>query len=95
MYNAPSQKSEKIRQKVSEGDASRGIAQIGHMSAALAGANNEPVQDPDDEPEEPQLHIYVAIATLCISTALVGVCAEFMVRLSVKIVKNKALTRAG
>ncbi|KAL4754486.1 hypothetical protein BDW72DRAFT_127997 [Aspergillus terricola var. indicus] len=79
MYNAPSQKSEKIRQKVSEGDASRGIAQIGHMSAALAGANHEPVQDPDDEPEEPQLHIYVAVATLCISTALVGVCAEFMV----------------
>ncbi|KAL4901875.1 hypothetical protein BDW74DRAFT_67416 [Aspergillus multicolor] len=80
MYNAPSQKAEKIRQKVSEGDASRGIAQIGHMSAALGGANNQmSVQDPGDEPEEPQLHIWVAILTLCISTALVGVCAEFMV----------------
>ncbi|KAJ0417000.1 Sodium/calcium exchanger protein-domain-containing protein [Aspergillus carlsbadensis] len=79
IYNAPSQKSEKRRQKVSEGDASRGIAQIGHMSAAMAGSHQVSMQDPDDEVEEPQLSVFVAILTLCISTAFVGICAEFMV----------------
>ncbi|KAL4786797.1 Sodium/calcium exchanger protein-domain-containing protein [Aspergillus varians] len=78
IYNAPSQKSEKRRQKVSEGDASRGIAQIGHMSAALGGSNQVLLQTPDDE-EEPQLHIWVAVLTLAISTAFVALCAEFMV----------------
>jgi len=33
----------------------------------------------DDEPDEPQLHIYVAIATLVISTVIIALCAEFMV----------------
>ncbi|BCS30228.1 hydrogen/calcium exchanger domain-containing protein [Aspergillus puulaauensis] len=79
IYNAPSQKAEKIRQKVSEGDASRGIAQIGHMSAALAGSNKPSFQNPDDVEEEPQLHIWVAILTLAISTAFVALCAEYMV----------------
>jgi Ca2+:H+ antiporter len=79
IYNAPSQKSEKRRQKVSEGDASRGIAQIGHMSAAMAGSHQVSMQNPDDEAEEPQLSVFVAILTLCISTAFVGICAEFMV----------------
>ncbi|KAL5338848.1 Sodium/calcium exchanger protein-domain-containing protein [Aspergillus crustosus] len=79
IYNAPSQKSEKRRQKVAEGDASRGIAQIGHMSAAMAGSNQVTMQKPDDEEEEPQLHIWVAILTLTISTVFVALCAEFMV----------------
>ncbi|KAL2853458.1 putative sodium/calcium transporter [Aspergillus pseudoustus] len=81
IYNAPSQKSEKRRQKVSEGDTSRGIAQIGHMSAAMAGSHQVSLQNsnPDDEPEEPQLSVFVALLTLCISTAFVGICAEFMV----------------
>ncbi|KAL3476270.1 sodium/calcium transporter [Aspergillus californicus] len=79
IYNTPSQKSEKRRQTVSEGDASRGIAQIGHMSMAMAGSNHGPLTNPDDEPEEPQLSIFVAFLTLAISTAFVGVCAEFMV----------------
>ncbi|KAI9373574.1 Sodium/calcium exchanger protein-domain-containing protein [Aspergillus egyptiacus] len=86
IYNAPSQKSEKRKHKVSEGDASRGIAQIGHMSAAaaMAGPNSNQVanamSDPeDDEQEEPQLHIWVAILTLAVSTVFVALCAEFMV----------------
>ncbi|KAL4927005.1 calcium/proton exchanger [Aspergillus undulatus] len=79
IYNAPSQKSEKRRVKVEEGDAHRGIAQIGHMSAALAGSNQPPMSNPDDEQEEPQLHIWVAVLTLAISTAFVALCAEFMV----------------
>ena len=82
IYNRPSPKVEKRRAKVAEGDASRGIAQIGKMSATMAGQNAQQMklQDPDDEGEEPQLHIYVAFLTLAVSTALVGVCAEFMVR---------------
>lgn len=81
IYNKPSPKVEKRRVKVVEGDASRGIAQIGKMSASMAGQNVHQIklQDPDDEEEEPQLHIVVAFVTLGISTALVAVCAEFMV----------------
>lgn len=82
MYNAPSPKVEKRRVKVTEGDASRGIAQIGKMSATMAGRNAQQMemQDPADEPEEPQLSIWVALLTLAISTALVALCAEYMVR---------------
>ncbi|KAL2817364.1 sodium/calcium transporter [Aspergillus granulosus] len=80
IYNAPSQKSEKRRQKVSDGDTSRGIAQIGHMSAAMAGSHQVSLPNPEEEePEEPQLSVFVALLTLCISTAFVGICAEFMV----------------
>lgn len=82
MYNQPSPKAEKIRNKVSEGDASRGIAQIGQMTATLGAQNPEQLSmsDPGDEPETPQLSIWVAIFTLAASTALVALCAEFMVR---------------
>ncbi|CAG8901704.1 unnamed protein product [Penicillium egyptiacum] len=82
MYNRPSQKVERRSAKVEEGDASRGIAQIGKMTATpLVGQNPDHMQmeDLDDEPEEPQLSITVAILTLIISTAFVAACAEFMV----------------
>ncbi|KAF7595109.1 hypothetical protein BBP40_007313 [Aspergillus hancockii] len=81
MYNSPSQKVGKRRVKVSDGDTHRGIAQIGKMTATMAGHNAQQMklQDPGEEPEEPQLSIWVAILTLCISTALVGLCAEYMV----------------
>lgn len=81
MYNRPSPKVEKRHQRISEGDASRGLASIGRMTAGAMGAQSENVQmqDPDDEPEQPQLSVTTAILTLVISTALVGACAEFMV----------------
>ncbi len=41
-----------------------------------AQTENEPA---DDEPEEPQLHLYVAIGTLVASTVLVALNAEFLV----------------
>lgn len=80
MYNTPSPKVEKRRVKVSDGDTHRGIAQIGKMTATLAGQNAQQLelQDPNDE-EEPQLTIWVAVLTLAISTALVALCAEYMV----------------
>lgn len=82
MYNRPSPKVERRRAKVAEGDASRGIAQIGKMTAApLVGSSTEHMQmeDPEDEPEQPQLSVLTAILTLVISTAFVAACAEFMV----------------
>lgn len=82
MYNEPSQKVEKRRQRVNEGDATRGFAAIGKTAATTMGGQNAhqvQMQDPDDEPEQPQLTVVVAIMTLVVSTALVAVCAEFMV----------------
>ncbi|KAJ5160766.1 Vacuolar calcium ion transporter [Penicillium canariense] len=80
MYNEPSKKVEKRSKK--GGDATRGIAQIGKMTARTMGGSNAQelnLQDPDDEPEQPQLSLLVAMLTLGLSTALVAVCAEFMV----------------
>ncbi|KAJ5375239.1 Sodium/calcium exchanger membrane region [Penicillium concentricum] len=81
MYNRPSEKVERRHAKVGEGDASRGIAQIGKMTAVpLVGQNADHMQmDDHDDTEEPQLSIVSAILTLIISTAFVATCAEFMV----------------
>lgn len=82
MYNEPSRKVEKRRTRISEGDASRNIAQIGRMTAhTMGGQNAQQVQikNPEDEPDQPQLMIWVALLTLALSTVLVAVCAEFMV----------------
>lgn len=81
IYNRPSPKVEKRRQKVSEGDASRGLAQIGKMTATMGGQNAQQmkIHEEDDEEEQPQLSIWVAVLTLAISTAFVALCAEFMV----------------
>ncbi len=38
-----------------------------------------PHSDDEDEGEEPQLHFYVAIGTLTVSTIIIALCAEFMV----------------
>lgn len=40
---------------------------------------NPPASDDEDEEEEPQLHFVVAFATLGISTAIIALCAEYMV----------------
>jgi Ca2+:H+ antiporter len=82
IYNRPSLKVKKRHQRIGEGDASRGIAQIAGMSAASMGGENAQhiqMQNPDDEPELPQLTTLVALITLGVSTALVAICAEFMV----------------
>ncbi|KAJ5762166.1 uncharacterized protein N7511_005548 [Penicillium nucicola] len=82
MYNRPSPKVERRRARVTEGDASRGIAQIGKMTAApMVGQSRDHMQmeDPEDDPEEPQLSIFTAVLTLAISTGFVAACAEFMV----------------
>lgn len=82
IYNRPSPKVEKRRKRISEGDASRGMAQVGKMSASVGGENSNQVQvqEPEElELEQPQLSLWVAFLTLGISTTLVAICAEFMV----------------
>ncbi|KAF2199120.1 calcium/proton exchanger [Delitschia confertaspora ATCC 74209] len=87
MYNAPSQKVPKRkRSKLDDGDALRGIAQIGAGTAAASGGIVNASQlvrstedEEEDEIEEPQLSVIGALISLAISTTLVAFCSEFMV----------------
>lgn len=82
LYNEPSKKVGKRRTRVKKGDVSKVMAQGGaNMSAASGGevTQENPMQRDDDDKDKPQLSIWVAILTLALSTALVAVCAEFMV----------------
>ena len=69
----------------------KGLAMAGGIGAAQGRANvqDRPPNDElinanaheevEEEAEEPQLHIAVAWATLAGATAIIGLCAEFMV----------------
>ena len=83
LYNEPSPKVAKRSSKHGEGDAKTNIAVIG---AGLTSVGGEAEQRPSsldehggDIAEEPKLHIWVAVATLAVSTVFVALCAEFMV----------------
>ncbi|KAL9109539.1 MAG: hypothetical protein Q9227_005875 [Pyrenula ochraceoflavens] len=81
LYNEPSPKSDKRNMgKLSKGEARKSIVQAGAGIGASAGGENavKPV-DQDDDQEEPQLTLWVAIFTLAASTVLVALCAEYMV----------------
>ena len=80
IYNEPSQKVEKRKGKIEEGEVNKQLATIGdNMSATLPIVKESGYRQPEEEPEQPQLSVWVAVATLSISTALVGICAEFLV----------------
>lgn len=83
MYNAPSPSGTKRRQSRKEdGDVHKALAGIGGNLAGSAGggANQQShVQVPDDDPEVPSLSIVGSLVTLGVATALIGVCAEFVV----------------
>ena len=86
IYNAPSPKVDKRRPKVEGGQANKSLATMGAgISATMGGpaAQGNPTRVPEpeenDDKEEPQLSIWVAIFTLAASTALVAICAEYMV----------------
>ncbi len=93
IFNEESKKVAKKPRKnsVAPGAISKVLVQAGGLSAG-AGRPNLPERPPqdelirtnayeedDEEPEEPQLHIAVAWATLACATAIIGLCAEFMV----------------
>ncbi|KAL3423952.1 calcium/proton exchanger [Phlyctema vagabunda] len=93
MFNEPSQKVPMRPRKnaVPEGALAKGLAKSGGMIAGPGRAqlsdrppndelvNHNAYEEADDEEEEPQLHLLVAWATLAGSTAIIGLCAEFMV----------------
>ncbi|KAI1336373.1 Sodium/calcium exchanger protein-domain-containing protein [Xylariaceae sp. FL0016] len=68
-----------------------GIARTGASHAGVRGDNGQAhnimqhhddknkVDDDDDEPEVPELHFYVALATLIAATVIIALCAEGMV----------------
>lgn len=78
MYNEPSRKAESKRAKP-EGALRKGIAAIGRDLAGGIGGQNVPEHVPPEEEVLPELSVLTAIITLAISTALVAICAEFMV----------------
>lgn len=53
---------------------------------------NSPDEEEEEEEEDPQLHFYVAIATLAASTVIIALCAEFMVGSIDAITQNGALS---
>lgn len=89
MFNEESQKVPMRPRKhaIPEGGIMKGIVKAGGIGAAQGRANvsNRPpndelinrdaYEDADEEPDEPQLHIAVAWATLAIATAIIGLCA--------------------
>lgn len=83
MYNEPSKKVEKRKgAKKTEGDATAALAGMGGMGVAAAGGGH--LQEgthrvPEEDEEEPSISLWGALATLILATALIGVCAEFMV----------------
>ena len=98
IYNEPSEKSPKRRVKRNKGDASKGIMQAAaNISATGAGANAGEIQEKtnakEDDKEEPQLSLAVALFTLLWSTALVAVCAEFMVDAINDVVESTRVSR--
>ncbi|KAI9857874.1 MAG: hypothetical protein M1813_007989 [Trichoglossum hirsutum] len=77
LYNEPSRKAESKRSKP-EGASKKGLATIGRGLASGIGGQQVPAHEPDEE-VLPELSIATALLTLAISTALVAICAEFMV----------------
>jgi len=88
MYNEKSEKAPIVPlRKKHDVDRHKGIAAMGAGSAAIAGGsliNNDTLAHPqteleEDDAETSQLSLIGSIVTLCVATALVGICAEFMV----------------
>jgi Ca2+:H+ antiporter len=83
------------KKHLTPGNIQRGLAAAGGVGAAqgrtapdspIGAAQNQDglmntmaYEETPDEPEEPQLHIYAAVGLLAASTAVVAVCAEYLV----------------
>ncbi|OKL60913.1 hypothetical protein UA08_03561 [Talaromyces atroroseus] len=86
IYNKPSEKTEKRNKGRAKGDTIKGMVAIGNLGASMASDSAKrdldtraSEEDEEEDKEVPQLHFYVAVLTLVISTVFVALCAEFMV----------------
>lgn len=82
VYNAPSQKVDKKKSsKKSEGESLAALAGVGAVAVSSAGGNLQESthHEPEEDEEAPSISMIGALATLCIATAFIGICAEFMV----------------
>ena len=81
IYNAPSEKV--APRKKEKGAIGKGLVNMGNMGANATAPNpgKDNIKDPnkDEDEGQPQLSMLTALLTLGISTALVALCAEFMV----------------
>ena len=81
MYNTPSEKVPKRRVKVQEGDATKGLAQMGAVASVSMGGANTKAHfadwDSKDEEDQPQISVAVAICVIIISTTLVAFNTQF------------------
>ncbi|TGO83934.1 hypothetical protein BPOR_0572g00040 [Botrytis porri] len=107
MFNEESQKVPMKPRKhaLPQGAIAKGLAKAGGIGAGPGRANiterppndelinpNAHEEDEEEEGEEAQLHILVAWATLAICTAIIGLCAEFMVDSISAITENGAIS---
>ncbi|KAI1430278.1 Calcium/proton exchanger [Xylaria sp. FL1777] len=80
------------RQALPENAIASGFARAGAVGVAATNVRDEngepssemmqvpsPEEDDDDEAEEPRLHLFVALASLTISTVIIALCAEGLV----------------
>jgi len=74
-YNEPSQK---VAKRTKSKDIKKAMAQMGGLSTIHA-SHQKAEDNPEEEPEEPSLTFISALVTLLVATALIGVCAEFLV----------------
>ena len=99
IYNEPSKKSPKRRQKHAKGDASKGMVQaMAGITATGAGATTsdeiqEKTASKEDDKEEPQLSLTAALITLAWTTVLVALCAEFMVEAINEVVAETGVSK--
>lgn len=79
-YNEPSKKVEKRKRKKNK-NVKHALAHMGARASAQSGQtdiySNAPKQE--EEEETPSLSLVGALVTLCGATALIGICAEFLV----------------
>ena len=85
MFNEPSAKAERrtpVKEKSKEKSPFKSMAQIGANNATTGIGNNDPpvpLEEAEEEEEDPKLTWVGGLVTLVGATALIGLCSEFVV----------------
>ena len=97
MFSEKSQKVERKHKKADEASISEKMTGVGNEAASHmvpeAGELQPQKQSEEEEKEMPSMSKWVALSTLAISTALVALCAEFMVDSIDAITEGGAVSR--